>query len=397
MSAPMDKPVIVAGAGPVGLAAAAELVRHGVPVLVLEAESKLPYELRASTFHAPTLDMLDEYGAAEPMIAQGLVAPYLQYRTRDHELIAEFDFRLLSDISKHPYRVQVEQFKLTHILAGLLSEKPDFTLRFDARVESAEDLGDKVQVALANGEVLETPWLIGADGARSAVRRSQNIDFEGFTWPERFLVLSTPFEFADVIPNLADVTYYADSKEWFFLLRVPGLWRAMFPVAAEVSEEAVMSDAFAAERMAGILPNRSGYEIRHRTLYRVHQRVAKTFRQGRVLLAGDAAHINNPLGGMGLNGGVHDAVNLGKKLARVIAGEPESLLDLYDRQRRGVTEEHVQRQTIQNKQNLEAKDPEAQRAFRERLAAAAADPAKAREYLLGVSMFASLKRAEEIQ
>ncbi len=390
-------PVIVAGAGPVGLAAAAELLRHGVEVLVLEAEAGLPYELRASTFHAPTLDMLDAYGATAPMIAQGLVAPFVQYRTRDQQMIAEFDFRCLADVVKHPYRVQVEQYKLTHILAGLLGERPGFQLRFNARVESAEDLGDQVRVTLADGTVLHTPWLIGADGAHSAVRRSQGIEFEGFTWAERFLVLSTPFEFGDVIPNLADVTYYADPGEWFFLLRVPGLWRAMFPVAAEVSEETVMTDAFAEERMAGVLQGRGGYEIRHRTLYRVHQRVAKTFRQGRVLLAGDAAHINNPLGGMGLNGGVHDAVNLGAKLARVVHGESDALLDLYDRQRRGVTVEHVQKQTIQNKQNLEAKDPKAARAFRQKLSETAADPAKAREYLFGISMLGSLKRAEEIQ
>ncbi len=392
----MSAPVIIAGAGPVGLAAAAELQRHGVPVLVLEAEAGLPYELRASTFHAPTLDMLDVYGATAPMIAQGLVAPYVQYRRRDQQMIAEFDFRLLADVAKHPYRVQVEQFKLTHILAGILGAKPNFQLRFNAKVESAEQIGNQVRVTLADGTVLHTPWLIGADGAHSAVRRSAGIEFEGFTWPERFLVLSTPFEFADHIPNLADVTYYADPGEWFFLLRVPGLWRAMFPVAAEVSEETVMSDAFAAERMAGIIPGRSGYEIRHRTLYRVHQRVAKTFRQGRVLLAGDAAHINNPLGGMGLNGGVHDAVNLGEKLAQVIHGAPDALLDLYDRQRRGVTVEHVQRQTIQNKQNLEAKDPVAMQAFHDKLSSTAADPTKAHEYLFGISMLASLKRAAEI-
>src|SRR5918997_5088185 len=128
----------------------------------------------------------------------------------------------------------------------------------------------------------------------------------------------------------------------------------MFPVAPEEPEEEVASDTFAQARMARILPGRGGHEIRHRTLYRVHQRVAATYRRGRVLLAGDAAHINNPLGGMGLNGGLHDAVNLAEKLAAVWHREATAeLLDRYDRQRRGVTVEHVQRQTIANKQNLE--------------------------------------------
>ncbi len=394
----MTLPVLVAGAGPVGLVAAAELVRRGIPVTVLEAEPALPIELRASTFHAPTLDMLDALGAAVPMIAQGLVAPHLQYRNRDHSLIAALDFGIIADATRHPFRVQCEQFKLTRILADLLRAKPGFTLRFGAVVEGCADLGDRVRVTLGGGETIDGSWLIGADGAHSAVRRSMEIPFEGFTWPERFLVLSTPHRFEDDIPDLADVTYYADSQEWFFLLRVPGpLWRAMFPIRAEVSEEAVMSDEFAAARMAGILPGRSGYEIRHRTLYRVHQRVAATFRKGRVLLAGDAAHINNPLGGMGLNGGVHDAVNLAEKLSAVVQdGADDALLDRYDRQRRGVTVEHVQAQTIANKQNLEASTPEAQADFRRRMREAAEDPAKGHALLIRMSMIASLRRAEEI-
>lgn len=394
----MTLPVLIAGAGPVGLVAAAELARQGVPVLVLEAEAALPVELRASTFHAPTLDMLDRLGAIRPMLAQGLVAPKMQYRERQGSgLIAEFDFGVLGDATRHPFRLQCEQFKLVRILAELLRERRDCDIRFNARVVGCTDHGDRVEVALEGGETIEGAWLIGADGAHSVVRRSMGVEFEGFTWPERFLVLSTPFEFAELIPDLADVSYFADPEEWFFLLRVPGLWRAMFPVRAEIGEDEVMSDAFAAARMARIVPGHGGYDIRHRTLYRVHQRVAQSFRKGRMLLAGDAAHINNPLGGMGLNGGVHDAVNLTGKLVEVWRGAaaPE-LLDAYDRQRRTVCVEHVQRQTIRNKENLEATDPEAQRAFRMRMAATAADPAKARDYLLGVSMIASLRRAAEI-
>ena len=394
----MTLPVLIAGAGPVGLVAATCLARRGIAVTVLEAEAALPVELRASTFHAPTLDMLDDLGAAAPLIAQGFVAPHLQYRNRDQSLIAALDFGVIADATRHPFRVQCEQFKLTRILADLLRDAPGFTLRFGAAVEGCVDLGDRVRVTLANGETIDGSWLVGADGAHSAVRRSAGIAFDGFTWPERFLVLSTPHRFEDEIADLADVTYYADPEEWFFLLRVPGpLWRAMFPVKPEVSEEEVMSDAFAAARMAGILPGRGGYPIRHRTLYRVHQRVAATFRKGRILLAGDAAHINNPLGGMGLNGGVHDAVNLAEKLAQVMLdGAEDALLDRYDRQRRGVTIEVVQAQTIANKQNLEATTPEAQADFRRRMREAAEDPAKGHALLTRMSMIASLRRAAEI-
>lgn len=394
---PGRDPVLVVGAGPVGLVAAAELVRHGVPVQVLEAGPELSGEMRGSTFHAPTLDMLDGLGAAQAMISQGIIAPRMQYRSRDQGIIADLDFGVLADVTRHPFRLQCEQFKLTRILHDLLRDKPGFSIRFGARVEGCVAHDDSVEVILEGGERVAGSYVIGADGARSPIRKSSGIEFEGFTWPERFLVLSTPFDFAEIIPDLADVSYYADPEEWFFLLKVPGVWRAMFPVPAEVPDEETLTDAYARARFGRIVAGRDDYPTRHRTLYRVHQRVAKTFRQGRVLLAGDAAHINNPLGGMGLNGGVHDAFNLSTKLAQVWHGEArEDLLDQYDRQRRGVTVEHVQRQTIANKQNLEAKEPAAQRAFRERMAETAADPAKAHAYLMGVSMINSLRRAAEI-
>jgi 3-(3-hydroxy-phenyl)propionate hydroxylase len=145
--------------------------------------------------------------------------------------------------------------------------------------------------------------------------------------------------------------------------------------------------------MAGIVPGVRGYEIAHVTLYRVHQRVAKTFRQGRAFLAGDAAHINNPLGGMGMNGGIHDAVNLTERLAAVWNdGMPDRELDRYDLQRRLATLESIQTQTIQNKRNLETASDE----FRQSMQDIAADRERSRDYLLKVSMIASLRRAAEL-
>jgi 3-(3-hydroxy-phenyl)propionate hydroxylase len=278
-----------------------------------------------------------------------------------------------------------------------MAGRPGFDLRFGAFVTGLREDGETVVARLRDGETVAGSYVVGADGAHSAVRRAAGIGFEGFTWPERFLVLSTPFEFRDAIPDLADVAYYADPEEWFFLLRVPGLWRAMFPVPAEVTDAAALSEDYAAGRMARIVPGRSAYDIKHRTLYRVHQRVAATFRKGRLLLAGDAAHINNPLGGMGLNGGIHDAVNLAEKLAEVWHGRAGAeLLDLYDRQRRRTIVDHVQTQSIRNKKNLEAKTPADQEAFRRTLAENAADPARGKAFLMEVSMIGSLRRAAAI-
>ena len=388
--------VLIAGAGPVGLVAAANLVRSGIPVTVFEAGPALSEESRASTFHPPTLDMLDTLGAAEPLIAQGLVAPKFQYRTRQQGLLAEFDFGLLADLTGHPYRVQCEQSKLTRILYEQLQGQPNFALEFDAEVRGVEQRADGVEITIARNNQVETltgRWLIGADGASSAVRRSLGIEFEGFTWPERFLVVSTPFDFRTVIPDLAAVSYVADPERWHFLLQIPGLCRVMFPISPGESDELALSRKFAQSLMASVLPGKSDYDIAHVTLYKVHQRVAKTFRAGWAFLVGDAAHINNPLGGMGMNGGIHDAINLTKRLAAVWRGDMlESELDRYDLQRRLVTLEYIQTQTIQNKRNLESAGPE----FRQSLEHISADRDRTRDYLMRVSMIASLRRADEL-
>jgi 3-(3-hydroxy-phenyl)propionate hydroxylase len=396
----IEERVLIAGAGPVGLVAATHLQRNGVPVTVLEAGDDLSLESRASTFHPPTLDMLDEIGAAAPLIAQGLKAPAFQYRSKREGLIAQFDFGAIADVTRHPYRVQSEQFKLTRILLEQLRGKPGFEIAFGSRVQEVAQNEDGVTVTIARGDKIEersARWLIGADGARSEVRRALDIEFEGFTWPERFLVVSTPFDFHAVIPDLVSVNYVADPEQWHFLLQIPGMWRIMFPVAATVSDETALTRDFAQRQMATIVPGITHYKIVHTTLYRVHQRVAKAYRRGRAFLAGDAAHINNPLGGMGMNGGIHDAVNLAQRLARVWHGEaPDAELDGYERQRRLVTIEHVQKQTIQNKRNLEAQDEAGQAEFRDRMRRAAADPQLTRELLLNVSMVASLRRAAEL-
>jgi 3-(3-hydroxy-phenyl)propionate hydroxylase len=392
----IEQRVLIAGAGPVGLTAAANLVRGGVPVTVFEAGPDLSEESRASTFHPPTLDMLDRLGAAEPLIAQGLTAPQFQYRTKQHGVLAQFDFGTIADVTAHPYRVQCEQSKLTRILYEKLRGDPNFELQFDSPIRHVAQSSGGVEITVerkGRSETRSGRWLIGADGARSDVRRSLGIEFPGFTWPERFLVVSTPFDFHTVIPDLVAVSYVCDPERWHFLLQIPGLCRVMFPIAPHESDELALSQEFAQSLMAGVIPGISRYEVAHVTLYKVHQRVAKAFRHGRAFLAGDAAHINNPLGGMGMNGGIHDAINLTSRLVDVWNGsEAESELERYDRQRRLVTLEYIEKQSIQNKRNLESDGSE----FARSLAEIAADAGRSYDYLLRVSMIASLRRAQEL-
>ena len=392
--------VLVAGAGPVGLVSALVLASAGIPVTVLERNAAPAQDLRASTFHPPTLDMLERFGIPQELLAQGLVARYTQQRDRTHGLIAEFDMALLGDDTAYPYRLQCEQWKLNAILLARLAQFVHASVVFNAAIQNvAQDSRGVTATVQINGEpqTLLGDYLVGADGAWSAVRQSQGIEFEGFTYPERFLVVSTAFEFANHLPQLSYVNYVSDPQEWCVLLRVPTLWRVLFPTRADETDESVMTDESIQNRLQNLLPQSAPYVCEHRTLYKVHQRVAKEFRRGRVILAGDAAHINNPLGGMGMNGGVHDAFNLADKLVQIINhGADDALLDRYERQRRAVAIEYINASTARNKKTMEERDPLVRQKTHDELRAMAANPVAAREYLRKTSMMDALQRAETI-
>jgi 3-(3-hydroxy-phenyl)propionate hydroxylase len=388
--------VLIAGAGPVGLVAANVLADAGIPVSVFEAETALPQTLRASTFQPSTLDLLSRFGVSRRLIEMGLVAPRMQYRDRKGWM-AEFDFGILSDVTQHPYRVQCEQYKLNGLLAERLQKFSHADITFGARIEAVSQDSEQVKVSFSGpgGEGSATgAWLVGADGGRSKVRDEIGVSLGGFTWPERFLVASTPFDFPAVIPDLCEVSYFADPEQWFFLLRVSGLWRVMMPIGAEDTEADVLSDGYIQQRLHRVFDKAGDYEIIHRTIYAVHQRVANSYRNGRVFLAGDAAHLNNPLGGMGMNGGVHDAFTLADQLVAVLKGTAdETTLDSYEQRRRPVALDYVNTITIANKRNLETRDPIEQRAWREEMTRISGDKQLAKEYLLKVSMISSLRGA----
>jgi len=392
--------VLIAGAGPVGLVSALTLASAGIRVTLFERAATLTEDLRASTFHPPTLDMLSRFGVTEALVSQGLKARYTQQRDRQQGLIAEFDMSLLEGETDHPFRLQCEQWKLNRLLVAQLEQLPNVEMVFGATVESVAQDAEGVDLTVRKDgatAVHRGDYLIGADGAWSAVRQSLGIEFEGFTYPERFLVVSTDFEFADHFPRLSYVNYVSDPQEWCVLLRVPTLWRVLFPTSPDESDEEVMTDESIETRLQKLWKRDVKYDITHRTLYKVHQRVAKEFRRGRVILAGDAAHINNPLGGMGMNGGVHDAFNLSDKLVEILnEGASEDLLDHYERQRRAVAIEYINANTQRNKKTIEERDPAKRQAVHDELRAIAADPARSKDYLRKTSMIDALERAESI-
>lgn len=391
--------VVVAGAGPVGSVAAALLAQAGIDVLLAEAGPDAAQDLRASTFHAPTLEMLDRLDVSAPLIAMGLKAPVYHWRDRRSGEVLSFDLAEIADVTRYPFRLQCEQYHLARMLSDRLSKLDRAEVAFNHRVVHVEQDENGVTVSLEHPTGIrrvKADYLIGADGANSAVRKWLGIEFDGFTYPEKFLCLSTEHPVDQAIPNLAHVNYISDPDEWLVLLRVPTLWRVLVPTSPEDTVEELLGDAKKDRVFDGIVGPGSQVQTKHRTIYSVHQRVAKQFRVGRVLLMGDAAHLNNPLGGFGMNSGIHDAFSACDKLVEVIGGADSSLLDLYDRQRRTVTHNFTQAQTIDNMEMIRAGQGEAHRRRLETMRALAADPDKRRAFLLRQAMFTSIAEAEAV-
>ena len=301
--------ILIAGGGPVGATAAHLLARAGLPVTVFEKEADVVIDYRASTIHPPTLDLLEECGATDAMIGMGLICPVWQFRDRERGKIAEFDLSLLAGDTRHPYRLQCEQFKLVGWLYDRLSEHAGASLLFGHEVTGVVQDEDGVTVTC------RTP-----DGA--------------------------------------------------------------------------VSDRYLQGCLNNLLPRDEPYEIEVRAIYRVSQRIADRYRKGRVFLAGDAAHINNPLGGMGLNGGLHDAIGLSERIAAVTHGRAaESELDGYQAQRKPEAVNAINAITERNKKLMEERDPEIRARNLDDWRALAADRERSYRYLLDTSMISSLRRS----
>jgi 3-(3-hydroxy-phenyl)propionate hydroxylase len=377
------------------------LAQHGFPVTVLEAEAQVADAPRAATTHPATLELLAGLGLAEDVIRLGLTARTFQFRDRPSgALIAEFDHEILRQDTRYPFVVQCEQHKLARLALEKLQALPGTDVHFSARVAAVEARRGGIELAVktrAGSRKFRGAFLIGADGGRSTVRKSMGIPFEGYTWPERFIVLTTRFDF-ERERGYCYRNYLSDPDEWANLFKVAGddgkgQWRVVFPTREEESDAEALSDAGVQQRLQRFFPKPAPYEVVHRNLYKAHQRVARTFRKGRVLLAGDAAHVNNPIGGLGLNCGIHDGVELAERLARHCGGCGEDELDLYDRRRRPLNIEFVQSQTVNNKKRLEEKDPAVRAANFEQLRQTAADPARHRQFLLRTSLIESVRKA----
>ena len=396
-----DCEVLVVGLGPVGAVAALYLARRGIKVAAIDASARTATDLRASTFHAPTIEMLDDLGVSRTLLGQGLKAPVYQYRDRQSGEVLAFDLSELSDHTRFPYRIQCEQHLVTAEILDTLRTEGRVRMAHRTRALYLEQDDDGVVVHVENDVSIEryrAKYVIGADGSNSVIRKLLELDFPGFTYDEKFLCLSTTHPLERYFDDLAYVNYISDPDEWMVLLRVPTLWRVLVPAAETTPDEDLLSDVNKDQIFQRMLKDDTVVETKHRTIYRVHQRVVSRFAVGRTCLVGDAAHLNSPMGGFGMNSGIHDAVNLADKLVRSLRDDADGddLIGLYDRQRRLVTTGFVQAQTIENTRLMRngwtsARDE--RRAYMQRLQN---DAVERRRYLLKQSMFTSLDEAAAV-
>ena len=386
--------VLIVGAGPVGLTTALALSRAGVAVRVVDAAEAIDRRMRASMVHPPTLDMLDELGIAKPLVKLGRKVRHWQIRQHESNEHVTFDLREIADATAHPYRLQVEQRQLARLLIDAL-EKDGIQIEFGTRIEGLLQDRDFVTLHTAIGAPLQAAWVIGADGTESVVRESAQIGFDGDTNMYGTILVDTEFPFQKRLPDLADVSYCWSHQGPFSLLRLKSHWRVS--LHADVEELDADADEDKIRDMLGYIhPDARDAKIIGIAPYALHERCVKRFRVGRVLLAGNAAHVNPPSGGMGMNAGIHDAMNLTSKLAEVLDGGSDDLLFRYDRQRRHAVANRVLPQAVANRERMDAVDLSTHARRLSRYRAIAEDPKMRYQYLLASSMITALREAEAI-
>ena len=405
MNRPSNR-VIVIGAGPVGLCLSLALAQQGIPVCLIEAlgdHNFLEQVPRAGTNHPATLELFERIGLYDKLEPRGIIAPLFHYWDRhESKLVAEFDHAHLKDDTRFPYVLQCERIKIVEEALKLVKAHPGIELRLSTEFTAFSQTADGVTVQVTNpageSEAIAGSYLVSAEGARSIVRKDLDIEFEGFTYPDRTLNIEVAYDFRQ--HGYTERNYISDPDEWSNLFHwkgPPDRWRVHFPTAPDADEAALTQPEALQARLQRFLPIGKGFDIVGSNLYVVHQRVAKKFRAGRAILAGDSAHVNSPIGAMGMNSGIHDAFNLAEKLVSILRGEADAdILDRYERQRRHVALQHTQAQTMRNKRLLTEKDPAVRRKNHDELRRTAEDPKLARAFLLRSSLIESLREAEQI-
>jgi 3-(3-hydroxy-phenyl)propionate hydroxylase len=398
--------IVVIGAGPVGLCLSLALAQAGLKVCLVEAlgdNNFLEQVPRAGTNHPATLEMLDRLGLYQKLEPRGIIAPVFHYWDRaEGKLIAAFDHAHLKNDTRFPYVLQCERIKIVEEALAMAKAHANIDVRLKTEFVAFEQDADGVIARVINpageAETIEGRYLVSGEGARSIVRKDLGIGFEGFTYDDRTLNIEVAYDFRK--HGYAERNYISDPTEWSNLFHwkgPPDRWRVHFPTDPNADEADLMRPEALQARLQGFLRTGKPFDIVGSNLYMVHQRVADKFRVGRAILAGDCAHVNSPIGAMGMNSGIHDAINLAGKLIAMARKEADdSVLDRYARQRRHVAVAHTQAQTIRNKRLLAEQDPAVRRRNHDDLRRTAESPELARKFLLRTALFESLREADAI-
>lgn len=333
---PVRHPVIIIGAGPTGLTAAADLAQRGIPVVVIDSKTQVSEGSRAICFAKRSLEIFDRLGVVAPMRAKGVTWNTGRLFFREREV---YHFNLLpEDGHAHPAFINLQQYYVEQYLVEGLEAQAHVELRWGQRITAVEPQADHVRLTVSTpaGEyVTEAEWVIAADGARSPTRQMLGLDYTGVVFEEKFLI--------------ADVLMKADfpPERWFWFsppfsvgqsallhMQPDNIWRIDMQLGRDADEARERQPEQVRARIRAMLGPDVDFELEWVSIYRFHSRRMARFVHGRVLFAGDAAHIMSPFGARGANSGIQDADNLGWKLALVMRGAaPLELLDSYDAER----------------------------------------------------------------
>ncbi len=387
MTREIETDVIVAGAGPVGLVAALTLARAGIRVLVLEKRDSLNTASRASTFHPPTLEILDALGVLQDVRAQGVVVERIQYRTPAGPF-AEFAMPDIADRTPHAYRLHLEQARVTPLIVSRLQSHENAQLAYSAEVTAVTQTDTHVTVHAGRGSDSLTArgaFLIGADGARSAVRDALGIAFEGVAYPDKILRVMTTDDLNFVLPDLAAIAYLFNGTKSLSFLQMPDCWRIILRVPETIDNTVAMRDDWLAERLRDVLPTwTTPPRVADKDVYGVSRCVASQFSVGRAFLAGDSAHVTNTRGGMNMNCGIHDAFALANAMKQAtLTGKPGGV-DAAAKERKRVADEMLIPRTDRNVSGGSA--------WLDKIRDIAATRSKASDYLATAAMLDMLER-----
>lgn len=344
--------VIIIGSGPVGLVNALGLAQAGVPVSVIEAEPHIINSPRAAVYFWSVLEGLARVGILEEAEAAGVCKQDYTYLVRETGERIEYSLEVLNGYTSRPYNLHLSQHRLAEIALRRLKSLSNATIRFGTRLEKLHQDADGVTLSVVSegrSEELRARWVIGADGAGSAVRRLLGLSFDGMTWPERFVATNVQYDFER--HGYAQTTFVIDGRcgAVIAILDKEGLWRLTYMEDARLPEETFLERL--PQAYEAILPGPGVYQLERASPYRMHQRSTQRYRVGRVVLAGDAAHVTNPTGGLGLTSGLFDSFALYPSLAAVVLeGADDEVLDRYAAARRDTFLNRASPQAIANKQ-----------------------------------------------